>query len=97
MGCLFFLLFLSGCGWPDYYGHMRGWGMMNGYGIGGVFMWLLFLILIGVIIYFVVMVSKKKDETFTTRETPLEILKKRYAKGEIDKEIYEQMKKDLEG
>jgi putative membrane protein len=30
-------------------------------------------------------------------ETPLEILKKRYAKGEIAREEYERMKKDLEG
>ena len=33
----------------------------------------------------------------TGSETTLEILKKRYAKGEITKEEFEQMKKDLEG
>lgn len=30
-------------------------------------------------------------------DTPLEILEKRYAKGEISKEEFEKMKKDLEG
>ena len=30
-------------------------------------------------------------------ETPLEILKARYARGEISREEYEQMRRDLEG
>ncbi len=30
------------------------------------------------------------------RETPLEVLKGRYARGELTKEQFEQMKKDLE-
>ena len=30
-------------------------------------------------------------------ETPLEILKKRYARGEISREEFEQMKRDLTG
>ena len=30
-------------------------------------------------------------------QTPLEILKARYARGEIDREEYEQMRRDLEG
>jgi putative membrane protein len=31
------------------------------------------------------------------RETALEVLKKRYAKGEIGREEFEQKKRDLEG
>jgi len=30
-------------------------------------------------------------------QTPLEILKARYARGEIDREQYDQMRRDLEG
>jgi putative membrane protein len=32
-----------------------------------------------------------------TSQTPLEILKARYARGEITREEYEQMRRDLEG
>ena len=32
-----------------------------------------------------------------TRETPLEILKARYASGEINREEYDQIHRDLEG
>ena len=32
-----------------------------------------------------------------TSETPLEILKARYARGEINREEYDQMHRDLEG
>lgn len=36
------------------------------------------------------------DETKKSNDAPLNILKTRYAKGEITKEQYDQMKKDLE-
>lgn len=32
-----------------------------------------------------------------SRQTPLEILQARYARGEISREEYEQMRRDLEG
>jgi putative membrane protein len=76
-----------------------GWGhMMNcGFGYGGMFMWIIFLIVIGVVIYFIVQTQKTKGQTPTQNESHLDILKRRYAKGEIAKEEYEKMKKDLEG
>jgi putative membrane protein len=80
----------SACAYPRGW-HMMNWGHMDT-GYGGVIMWIIFLALIAVVVYFLVSGKKliKKDE-----ETPLEILKKRYAKGEISKQEYEKMKKDL--
>jgi len=43
-----------------------------------------FLILLGVVIYFIVKTQIKNLEG-QSRETPIDILKKRYAKGEITK------------
>ena len=65
-------------------------------GFGGMFMWILFVIIIGIVAYFIIQNSKTKSAGGTTQETPLDILKKRYAKGEITKEEYERMKKDVE-
>ena len=72
------------------------WGHMMGYGYGGGFMWLIVLVLVGVAVYFLLQVSKSKGSDGSIIETPLDILKKRYAKGEIDKEEFDRKKKDLE-
>ena len=78
---------------PGEWGHM----MHYGFGYGGMFMWIIFLIVIGLLIYFMVQAQKTKGYTPTQNESPLDILKRRYAKGEIAREEYERMKKDLEG
>ncbi len=74
---------------------MMGRGMMN-FGYGGLFIWVIFLILIAVIIYLVIQATKAKEFTVSATETPLAILKKRYAKGEITKEEFDIIKKDFE-
>jgi len=58
-------------------------------------MWIIFLIVIGVAIYLIVQATKSKGPESSFRETPMEILKKRYAKGEITKEEFDKMKKEL--
>jgi putative membrane protein len=75
-----------------------GWGSMMhyGFGYGGMFMWIIFLIVIGFLIYFIIKAQKTKSQAPTQNDTPLDILKRRYAKGEIAKEEYERMRKDLE-
>jgi len=80
-----------------YYDWYTGpWGHMGYFGFGGIIMWILFLIVIGVAVYLIVQATKSKGLESPFRETPMEILKKRYAKGEITKEEFEKMKKDLE-
>jgi putative membrane protein len=75
---------------------MGNWGHMMTYGYGGGFMWLIVLVLVGVVIYFLFQVSKSKGSDGSIIEIPLDILKKRYAKGEIDKEEFDRKKKNLE-
>jgi len=81
-------------------GEPGGWGPMMhygyGYGYGGMFMGLLFFILIVVLVYFVIQAITAKGRPPIPPESPLDILKKRYAKGEITKEEFEKIKKDLE-
>jgi putative membrane protein len=91
---------LMSCAGEGYYGQRGpgGWGSMMhyGFGYGGMFMWIIFLIVIGLLIYFIVQSQNTKNKTQTQNETPLDILKRRYAKGEISSEEYERMKKELE-
>lgn len=47
-------------------------------------------------IYFLLQVSKSKDSDVSNIETPLDILKQRYASGEIDTKKFDRKEKDLE-
>lgn len=60
-------------------------------------MWLILILIAGVVIYFVFNRSKKTGKPVdSTRETPTEILKRRYANGEISKEEFDRLKKEIE-
>jgi len=70
--------------------------MMNGMFGGMWFGWIFWLIILGVIIWAVIQFSNRNQfQSGKTTDSPLDILKKRYAKGEISREEYEQMKNDL--
>ncbi len=62
------------------------------------FGWIFWIILIALVIWLVVNQNKKSKQYFNNpqSESALDILKKRYAKGEITQEQFDQMKKDLE-
>jgi putative membrane protein len=67
------------------------------WGWGGMFMGLFFLLFVGLIIYLMVnSVRTTKPGTILKEETSLDLLKKRYAKGEINQEEYNKIKKDLQ-
>lgn len=73
-----------------------GWGrgMMWGFP-GGMFMMFLLVLLVAVVAYVLLKRQGESRPVEVPRETPLEIVKRRYAKGEITKEEYEEMKKEL--
>jgi len=75
-----------------WYGDMGPWGwwMM----VAGSVMWLGFLLAIGVAVWAAVRSGTERGEG-ATRPTALEILKARYARGEITREEFEQTKRDL--
>lgn len=70
--------------------------MFNGHGFGGVSMWFLWILLIVFVVWMVkAMVSAGRDDRGLD-EAPLEILRDRFARGEIDEEEFEQKRKLLD-
>ena len=72
-----------------------GYHHMMDFSYGGMFMWILWIIIIGAVVYAIAQNSKLKGSETDSGEKPLDILKKRYAKGEITKEEFDKIKKDL--
>lgn len=72
------------------YGEPMGWGM---HFMGPLF-WI-FIILGAVLLVRWLIGSTNTDSKNPTQESALEILNKRYARGEIDRETYERVKEDL--
>ena len=73
-----------------------GYGMMGGFGL--LFMiifWILVVVLIVLLIRRLLSSSPTRISGPFQEDSALEILKKRYARGEIDKEEFEAKKKDL--
>jgi putative membrane protein len=84
--------------------YMRGWPSQGFAGIGGPIVMLIFgLIIVGVLVYLVIAVSRKNSGKYigdfnrSNRGNAIEILEERFAKGEISKEDFESMRKTLQG
>ncbi|NOZ26460.1 MAG: SHOCT domain-containing protein [Chloroflexi bacterium] len=82
--------------------------MMMGFGLGGfglIFMLFLWVVVIGLVVWLVgglfpritnTASPERATSRTSTAETPLEVLRRRYARGEISKAEYEQMRQALE-
>ena len=72
--------------------------MHDGWMFGMGWFWILVLVLIGVVIWFAVRVatsSGSRSEKTVGGKTPEDILKNRFAKGEIDEKEYRERKDAL--
>ncbi len=86
-------------------GQYGGWGMMGPGMMGGFGWWwfmpIFFVLFWGLVIWGIVALvrglsgSRGSDSAPPTADSALEVLKRRYALGEINKEEYEEKKKDL--
>ncbi len=93
------LVFGAISGWQGVSWGMMGPGMMGGFGWMW-FMWIFFIIFWGLVIWGIVAlirgVSQSGSSDSSKADSALDVLKKRYARGEINKEEYEEKKKDLD-
>lgn len=97
---------------PDLYGQVVQYGSswfggcpLSGYGgggpggfwLGGPIMMLLLFILLFVAVYAIARYTGHAGSTGMPADSPLEIIKRRYARGEITREQYETLRNDLKG
>ncbi|MDD5328367.1 MAG: SHOCT domain-containing protein [Sulfuricella sp.] len=84
---------------------MWNWGEHGGWGMGFGFLFMILfwaLVILGIValVRWLTQDSQARREqdgrALPRDKTPLEIVKERYARGEIDREEYEQKRRDLE-
>jgi putative membrane protein len=78
----------------DFWGMHPMWGMWGAWGFGMMLMMLVFwgLIIVGLVLGLRWLVSQGRE---SRSDSALDILRQRYARGEIDKEEFEAKKRDL--
>lgn len=88
--------FLCEWGWRNHgMGPWMGWG---GWGMGWIFMivfWGLVIVGLILLIKWLASISRSRPSHDKREDSALEILRQRYAKGEISKEEFEEKKRDL--
>ncbi|MDA8146200.1 MAG: SHOCT domain-containing protein [Thermaerobacter sp.] len=78
---------------------MFGYGMMGGYGLGiagGILMLVFWVLVVVGLVLLVRYLWVATPHAGGTKGTALELLKERYARGEIGKEEFDQKRRDLQ-
>ncbi len=73
------------------WGHPMGWLSM----IMMALFWVALIIAVIFLVRWILLSTGGRNHESLREESPLEILKKRYARGEIDKQEFEEKKRDL--
>ncbi len=96
------LIIVPGIFGANWGGQSSGFGMMNGMmgGFGGMgLMAIVWIVFIGIIIWAIVAAvqnsTESKSSGSSAADSALDVIKKRYARGEIDKAEFNEKKKDL--
>lgn len=82
---------------------MMGWGYGNYGGYGGAFGWIgpvMMLVFWGAVIFGIFVLVRflmRQGNDHGKEDTALDILKKRYVRGEINREEFEEKRKELRG
>lgn len=82
---------------PGYGAYGMGWG----YGMGWfwniimVAFWIAVIVAVVLLVRWLIIMPRAGGHLAKLEDSPLEILKRRYARGEINKEEFEEKKKDL--
>lgn len=78
---------------------MGGYGMGGGLGFGMGFGWIVPLLVIGLVVWAVVAFTRSQSgrgaAATAAPDGALAILKERYARGELDADTYQRMRKEL--
>lgn len=76
---------------------MHGYGMGGGMGFG--FGWIFWLVILGVIVWLAVTLVNRsggvRPSGHKVHDAPLDVLRRRYARGEISREEFREMKAEL--
>ncbi len=70
--------------------------MFDGHGFFGGFMWIFWILIIAAVIWFIAVATRRDSGSPGRDKSAREILEERYARGEIDRDEYQQKKRDLE-